>query len=451
MLTIHGAKHRLCDGISRRGFFKIGGLAFGSMASLSLPDLLRAEAASPQSGQRRHKALINVFLAGGPPHQDMWEIKTEAPSEIRGEFNPINTAVPGIQICEVFPKIAAMMDKFAIIRSVVGARGGHDAVQCTTGWAPQDLRSLGGFPSIGSVVSKIHGPVDPGIPPFVGLTKPTRHLPWSDSGQPGFLGPAYQAFTPDGPGAANLVLNGITLEQLDDRRRLLGSFDQLRREVDASGMMSGMDTFTERALGVLTSGKLRDALDITKEHPRVRDRYGDGKPYNYQYDGAPTVNEQFLLARRLVEAGVRCVSFSYGRWDSHSKNFDLVRDHGSKLDQALSALITDLEERGMLDDVTVIVWGEFGRTPRVNQNAGRDHWPRVSCALLAGGGMRVGQVIGATNRLGEYAQERPVHFQEIFATLYHNLGIDSGTTTLIDPTGRPQYLVDNAPPLPELV
>lgn len=448
MLTIHGTRHRMCDGITRRGFFKIGGFAFGSMASLSLPQVLRAEEAT---GRKSHKAVINVFLGGGPPHQDMWEIKSDAPAEIRGEFKAIDTAVPGIQICEVFPRIAAIMDKCVVIRSVVGARGGHDAVQCTTGWAPQDLSSLGGHPSLGSVLSKLKGPVDPGIPPFVGLAETTRHVPWSDPGKPGFLGPAYQCFRPDGPGAENLTLNGISLEQLDDRRRLLSSFDQLRREVDSTGMMAGMDKFTERALGVLTSGKLRDALDITKEHPRVRDRYGDGKPYKYQYDGAPTVNEQFLLARRLVEAGVRCVTFSYGRWDSHGQNFDLVRDHGSKLDQALSALINDLDERGMLDDVSVVVWGEFGRTPRVNKDAGRDHWPRVSCALLAGGGIRAGQAIGATNRLGEYAQERPVHFQEIFATLYHNLGIDPETTTIIDPTGRPQYLVDNAKPLPELV
>jgi len=201
---------------------------------------------------------------------------------------------------------------------------------------------------------------------------------------------------------------------------------------------------------VLTSSRLADALDLSKEDPRVRERYGTGQPYNYQFDGAPTVNEHLLLARRLIEAGVRVVTLSYGRWDSHSKNFDLVRDHGGKLDQCLSALIEDLEQRGLLNDVTVIVWGEFGRTPRINKNAGRDHWPNVSCALLAGGGMRVGQVIGATNRLGEEAQERPVHFQEIFATLYRNLGIDTQKARLIDPAGRPQYLVEK-PVISELV
>jgi uncharacterized protein (DUF1501 family) len=193
-----------------------------------------------------------------------------------------------------------------------------------------------------------------------------------------------------------------------------------------------------------------DALDLAKESQRVRERYGDGKPYQFQYDGAPTVNDQLLMARRLVEAGVRCVTLSYGRWDSHGQNFALVRDHGSKLDQGLSALIEDLDLRGMLKDVTVIAWGEFGRTPRINNGAGRDHWPQVSCALLAGGGMRTGQVIGATNRLGEYATARPVHFGEIFATLYRNLGIDTAANFLVDPTGRPQHLVDQ-PPLREVV
>ena len=201
---------------------------------------------------------------------------------------------------------------------------------------------------------------------------------------------------------------------------------------------------------MLTSSKLLDALDVSKEDPVVRERYGDGTPYKFQYDGAPTCNDQLLMARRLVEAGVRCVTLSYGRWDSHGDNFGLVRDHGGKLDQCLSALVEDLDARGMLDDVTVIAWGEFGRTPRINPQAGRDHWPQVSCAWMAGGGMRAGQAIGATNRLGEFAKERPVDIQEIFSTLYRNLGIDTSTVTIADPTGRPQYLTE-MPPLPELI
>src|SRR5262249_5112171 len=267
-------------------------------------------------------------------------------------------------------------------------------------------------------------------------------MPWSDPGQPGFLGPAYTAFKPDGPGLRNLTLNGITLERLADRRRLLTSFDTLRRDLDVSGTMTGMDASTERAFGVLPSSRLLEALDVSKEDPRVRERYGDGKPYQHQYDGAPTVNDQLLLARRLVQAGVRCVTLSYGRWDSHFKNFDLIRDHGSKLDQGLTALVDDLERLRMPDDGTGNALGGVGGTPRSQARAGRDHWPQVSCAVLAGGGMRTGQAIGATNRLGEYAKERPVNFQEVFATLYHNLGINPATATMIDPTGRPQHLVE---------
>jgi hypothetical protein len=447
MLTIFGRKNRYCDGVSRRDFLKIGALGLGA-GSLTLADIFRAEAQAGTGAP--HKAVINIFLGGGPPHQDMWEIKTEAPAEIRGEFKPIATRVPGIQIGEVFPRIAGLMDRCVVIRSVVGAKGGHDAYQCMTGWGPRDLATLGGRPSLGSVVAKLQGPVYPSVPPFVGLAAPTKHMPWSDAGKPGFLGPAYTAFKPDGPGMANLKLNGISLDQLSERRRLLSSFDHLRRELDATGAVNAVDANLERALGVLTSSKLLEALDLSKEPEKVRARYGDGKPYQYQFDGAPTVNDQLLMARRLIEAGVRCVTLSYGRWDSHSKNFDLVRDHGAKLDQGFSALVEDLEVRGLLDDVTVVAWGEFGRTPRINKGAGRDHWPQVSCALLAGGGMRTGQAIGATNRLGEYAKERPVHFQEIFATLYHNLGLDPATTTINDPTGRPQHLVD-APVMRELV
>jgi uncharacterized protein (DUF1501 family) len=189
---------------------------------------------------------------------------------------------------------------------------------------------------------------------------------------------------------------------------------------------------------------LVDALDVAKEDQAIRDRYGDGKPFKYQYDGAATDNQLILIARRLVEVGVRCVTLTFGRWDSHGDNEGLVRHHGSRIDQAVHALVTDLDERGMLDDVTVLVWGEFGRTPRINKNAGRDHWSRVSCAYMAGGGIRGGQAIGSTNRLGEHAKTRPVHVQEIFATLYRNLGIET-STTLADPTGRPQYLTTMDP------
>ena len=434
MLSIAGPSSTYCDGISRRNFLKIGTFGFGA-TTFTMADLFRAEATAGQT--RSHKAIINIFLGGGPPHQDMWEIKTDAPPEIRGPFKPIATSVPGIEICEVFPQLARLMDKSVVIRSVVGAEDRHDSHQCNTGFFYNDLAPIGRRPCIGSVITKLQGPVDRSVPPFVGLADVGV---WKNPGGPGFLGPAFGPFKPDGEGMANMKLNAITSDRLSDRKTLLKSFDQFRTEVDASGMMRGMDAFTDRAFDVLTSSKLLEALDLSKEDPRVVARYGDGKPYNFQYDGSPTINEHLLMARRLVEAGVRVVTLSYGRWDSHGDNFGLVRDHGGKLDQCLSALIEDLDQRGMLNDTTVIAWGEFGRTPRINPQSGRDHWPQVSCAFMAGGGMRTGQAIGATNRLGEYAKDRPVHFQEIFATLYRNLGIDTMATTLSDPTGRPQYL-----------
>ncbi|QDU79612.1 hypothetical protein Pla110_13230 [Polystyrenella longa] len=451
MLTFLGRSNRMCDGISRRSFLQVGGFTFGSMAALSLPQILQAEALSGNPRPNSHKAIINIFLAGGAPHQDMWEIKTEAPKEVRGEFSPISTSVPGIQIGECFPKIASMMDKFAIIRSIVGNSGGHDAYQCLSGWPRQHGTAIGGFPSMGSAISKMKGPVHKAMPPHISLSAKTSHTPWSEPGAPGFLGAAHQAFKPNNGGSENLTLNGVTLERLQNRKELLTGLDNLKREVDSTGMLDGVDSFTEAAFGVLTSSKLAEALDLSKEDPEVVARYGDGKPYKYQYDGAPTCNDHLLLARRLVQAGARSVSLSYGRWDSHGDNFGLVRHHGPRLDQAVSALVQDLEEKGMLDDVTVVVWGEFGRTPRINDKAGRDHWPRVNSALLAGGGMKTGQAIGKTNRLGEYPVERPIHFQNVISTLYHNLGIDTMTTTLNDPTGRPQFLVDEREPVEELV
>lgn len=443
MLNFLGNKSRFCDGVSRRDFLTVGAIGLAGH-SITLPQVLRAEKSQNKTGLG-HKAVINVFLGGGPPHQDMWDLKMEAPSEIRGEFKPIATNVPGIQICEVFPQIAARMDRCAIIRSIVGARGGHDAVQCMSGWPGNSLANLGGRPSIGATASRLLGPVDPSVPAFVGLAATTKHVPWSDPGTPGFLGPAYKCFRPEGPGMEDLVLKKDIQTSLGDRRSMLKVFDNLKKAVDHGGSIEGIDAAQEKALNVLTSSRLLDSLDISKEPSKVRDRYGDGKPYQFQFDGAPTANDHLLMARRLVEAGTRVVSLSYGRWDSHGKNFAMVRDHGGKLDKGLSALLDDLETRGILNDVTVVVWGEFGRTPRINKDAGRDHWPQVSCALMFGGGIKGGQAIGATNRLGEYPKERPVTFGEVFATLYHNLGLDPMNHTIMDQTGRPQHLTPDAP------
>jgi hypothetical protein len=450
MLTIFGDRYRFCDGVTRRNFLKIGGLALGG---LSMPQILRAEAASgvaSGTAGNSHKAIIMIFLPGGPPHQDMFDLKMDAPAEIRGEFKPISTNVPGLEICELFPRLAGMMDKFAVIRSIVGATGGHDSYQCMSGWGDGGLDARSGHTSLGSAVAKLHGPVDRAVPPFVSLSPRMGHMPWANPGEPGFLGKAYAPFKPDGEGMANMVLNGVSLDRLSDRKSVLSQLDRLRSTCDAKGVMTGVDAFNSRAFDVLTSSKLVEALDLGREDQRLRDRYGRGFNENKD-DGGPRLLDNFLVARRLVSAGVRCVTLAFSRWDWHGGNFDQGRTEMPLLDQGLSALIEDLDQRGMLDDVSVVVWGEFGRTPRINSGAGRDHWPQVSCALLAGGGMRTGQVIGATNRLGEYAKDRPVHFQEVFATLYHNLGIDVGNTTIPDAAGRPQYLTDIRQPMPELV
>lgn len=453
MFEIHGKPQMPdCDGVSRRSFLKIGGLAMGG---LSLPQLLQAEAHSGVG--RSHKAIIMVFLSGGPPHQDMFDLKMEAPAEIRGEFQPIDTAVPGIQICEHLPLLAQRMQRLAIIRSLVGSEGRHAAFQCVTGW-PVDRQPAGGWPSFGSAISKLQGPVRLGTPPFVSLAPRMKASGWADPGQPGFVGQAHAPFTPHAEGQSNLVLNGITFDKLSDRKSLVTQLDRLKRSLDATGAIAGMDAYYQQAFAVLTSSRLAEALDLEREDPRLRDRYGRGssEPAGYG-DAGPLLNDYFLAARRLVEAGVRVVSLAYGRWDWHGRphgtNFENARDHLPALDQGVSALLDDLEERGLSRDVSVVVWGEFGRTPRINSNGGRDHWPNVACALLAGGGIRGGQVIGATNRLGEHPVERPVHFQEVFATLYHNLGIDTNQATLSDLHGRPRYLVDHTlyQPLKELV
>ncbi|HVX63315.1 MAG TPA: DUF1501 domain-containing protein [Pirellulales bacterium] len=455
MLTIFGprdARRSFCDGVTRRSFLKVGGMALGG---LSLPQLLAREA---QAGPgMRHKSIINVFLPGGPPHQDMWDIKSQAPAEIRGEFEAIKTNVPGIEICELFPHMAAMMDKFVPVRTIVGSFGGHDGYQCMTGRVPNNPPQ-GGWPAAGAWVSKVQGAVHPGVPAHLSLMYKTGARGWGEPGTGGFLGAAHAPFrlvgAKAGSVADDMTLQNLTLERLNDRQQLLKSFDNFRREADRGGVMSGMDAYLEQAVGILTSSALRDALDLSKEDPRILARYGKNDP-TFQRDGAPRMVENFCIARRLVEAGARLVSMNYSRWDWHGpdgKNFVQARQDMPLLDQALAALVTDLHERGLDRDVSVVVWGEFGRTPRINNQAGRDHWPQVSCAMLAGGGMRTGQVLGATDRLGGEVKNRPVSFQEVFATLYHNVGIDVNTVTALDLHGRPQYLLDSGvQPIRELI
>ena len=445
MFPVFGPSVRLCQGKTRREAMRIGALGLGG---LTLPNLLRAEQAAGVGSNV--KSVIMVYLVGAPPHQDMYDLKMEAPSEIRGEFQPIPTNVPGIEICEHLPGLAKVMDKCVPLRSVYGSpSGAHDSFICYTGRTTQKQPS-GGWPAIGSVVSKLQGPVNPSVPPFVGLAPDAGHPPYGSPGLPGFLGVGHAAFRPSGPARADMVLQGIEQERLQNRKSLRSALDRFRRASDASGAMKGLDTIEQQALDILTSSRLAEALDLSKEDPVVRERYGKGFEKRYG-DGAPRNCEHFLMARRLVEAGVRVVTLNFGRWDFHSRNFSEARDtHLPYFDQGLSALIEDLYERGMDKDVAVVAWGEFGRTPKINKDAGRDHWPRVGGGLIAGGGFRTGQVIGATDRLGGEVADRPVHFGEVHATLHRFLGIPDGAT-VDDLTGRPQYLVDGHQPLHEIL
>jgi hypothetical protein len=418
MLTILGNKHRLCDRVSRREALRIGALGVGG---LTLADLLRADAQSGQSNS--HKAVIMIYMCGAPSHQDMYDLKMDAPAEIRGEFRPIPTNVPGIEISEHMPRTAAIMDKLVPLRSVVGSpSGAHDSFICYTGHTTQN-QPPGGWPSVGSVTSRVLGSTNESVPPFVGLSPDTGHPPYGSPGHPGYLGIAHAAFRPSGPARKDMVLNGITMDRLGDRQELLADFDNLRRDVDASGTLEGLDTITQQAFGILTSSRLADALDLSKEDPEVRERYGKGESGNFG-DGAPRNLEHFLMARRLVEAGARVVSLNFGRWDFHSNNFSGLKDtHLPIFDRGIATLVEDLHERGLADDVSVVAWGEFGRTPRINKDA---------------------------DRLGGEAVERPVHFGEVLATLYGNLGVDAKNVKLHDLAGRPQYLLDHQP-MPELV
>ena len=441
-----GRAGRLCDGITRRDTLRIGSLTVGG---LSLPALLRAEQAA--GIRSSHKSVIMIYMCGAPAHQDMYDMKMDAPAEIRGEFRPIRTNVPGIEICEHMPRMASIMDKCVVLRSVHGSPdGNHDSFICYTG---RSVRSQpnGGWPSIGSVASRLLGPVDRAVPPFVGLSPDAGHPPYGSPGLPGFLGVSHAAFRPSGPASGDIVLKDVSAARLLDRRQLLGRLDGLRRDIDSSRLLDGMDSLSRSAFDILTSSRLAQALDIAQEPQRVRERYGQGDPQRFG-DGAPRNLEHFLMARRLVEAGCRVVTLNFGRWDFHSDTFNGMKNtHLPQFDQGLSALIEDLHERGLDQDVAVVAWGEFGRTPQINKDAGRDHWPQVGGGLLAGGGFRTGQVIGATDRHAAAITDRPVHFSEVLASLYRHMGIDAATAQLPDHTGRPQYLLEKAVPLPELV
>jgi len=430
MFTIWGSGQKFCDGVNRRSFLKIG--AFG--AGLSLADMLRARAAAAETGAApptaSPKAAIMIYLPGGPSHMDMYDLKPEAPMEYRGEFRPIATNVPGVQICEHFPLQARMWDKLACIRSIQAVEE-HSDSNVTTGY-PENVNRVAHHPSFGAVMSRLRGQGSADVPPFISLRGMGIGL------EPGYLGVAHRAFTPDGEGVQNLRLpGGVDTQRSGDRRGLLTSFDGIRREIDASGTMNGLDAFATRAFDMVASGAVRRALDLSREDPRARDRYRGV--------------EQFLTARRLVEAGAGCVTLSIGSWDTHGQNFITLRRQLPEVDRGVANLVQDLCDRGMDKDVVTVMWGEFGRTPRINNSqGGRDHWSPCMSAMVAGGGLKMGQAIGASSARGEYPRDRRYTASQVLSTLYRAMGIDPAMT-FPNNTGRPMYILDDRDPVTELL
>jgi len=425
MLTLWGARERFCDGISRRNFLRIG--AFG--ATLSLADVLRQRAEAGAAATTSNKAAILIYLPGGPSHMDMYDLKPEAPAEYKGEFKPIATNVPGVQICEHFPMQAKMWDKFACIRSIVSADEHSDSM-VMTGYSAQVNRTAS-HPSFGSVISKLRSKDPSPMPPFVSL----RGL--STGTEPGYLGIAHRPFNPSGAGMQDLrMTTGVDDQRLSSRKSLLEDFDSVRRDIDASGTMNGLDSFTTRAFDMVASGNVRKALDLKNEDSKTRERYQNV--------------EAFLTARRLVEAGAGCVTLSIGGWDTHGGNFKTLSKQLPQVDRGVANLVQDLVDRGMDKDVVVLMWGEFGRTPKINMNAGRDHWSPVMSAMIAGGGMKMGQAIGASTARGERPKDRPLNPSRVLATVYHAMGIDPART-FPNGAGRPMHILDDREMVTELL
>tara|TARA_Y100001960_G_scaffold103828_1_gene111882 strand:+ start:1650 stop:3062 length:1413 start_codon:yes stop_codon:yes gene_type:complete len=469
MLSFRGGPAKNCDGLSRRSFLRAGSLGIGG---LSLPDLIRAESVSGKGSSA--KSIIHIHLDGGPPQMDMIDPKPDSPVEYRGDIKSIPSEIPGIHLSELMPNLAKNAKKFAFLRSLVGADGQHNAYQCQSGYKASEKGPAGGWPAMGCVINKLLGSPSAPAPTFVDLMQGRGQV--RNSVRPGFLGPSANPFRPDISSmfkreledamktelaklrkghSVDLNLNeDLNVGRLDDRLGLLQGLDRTRREIDAIGSMEALDTFTQQAYGILTSGKIAEAMDLSKEDPKVISRYVPvmkEKELAFFTSEGPQAAKKLLLARRLIEAGVRVVNVSISDFDTHSKNFVRMKQLVPIVDHAISTLIEDLDERGMLDDVTVLAWGEFGRTPKVNANAGRDHWPKVAMGILAGGGMNVGQVIGATDRYAAEAVQRPVHYKDVIATLYHNLGIDPQQTTVEDSSGRPHYLLKDCRPIKELI
>lgn len=422
MFDILGQSQPHCDGVSRRNFLRVG--AFG--ASLTFADVIKARANT--KAKKSAKSAIMIYLPGGPSHLDTYDLKPNASKDFRGEFKPIATNVPGVEICEHFPMQAKMFDKLAVIRSLASVDEHSDSL-VMTGYTDR-VNATAAHPSFGSVVSKVRAESSGSVPPFVSLRGMSKGT------EPGFLGIAHRPFTPGGPGNANLKLaNGVTADRLNDRRGLLETFDDTRREIDAKGTMAGLDAYAEKAFDMVTGGVVRTALDLGKEDAKTRERYKGVEP--------------FLTARRLVEAGVGCVTLSFGGWDNHGQIFTTFKKQLPQLDRGIANLIQDLHDRGLADDVVTVVWGEFGRTPRINNNAGRDHWAPVMSALVAGGGLKMGQAIGSTTEKGERAKDRPYSVPQLLSTIYRAIGIDPATT-FANGAGRPVYVLDDREVVREL-
>lgn len=440
--------------IDRRGFVHAGVLG---ATGLGLSDLLRHEARGDAPESTRRNSVIILWMRGGPSHIDMWDPKPDAPAEYRGEFGVMPTNVPGIILSDMLPQCARVMDKWSIIRSLHHNDAGHSAGDqiLFTGYPSGPSPDVNTMPSCGSIVSRQLGHLTPDMPSYVMIP---RLVPGAGSA---YLGVAHKPFEtqadPANPGPFRLpnfeLPDGISMNRLGDRRDLLSSFDTLRRDVDGTGQMDALDRFNQRAWSILTSTAARDAFDLDREPAQVRERYGFAPAFDpgaANRCGAPAWSQRILLARRLVEAGVRLVTVDLRWWDTHVLGFDsLRRGFLPRFDQAYSALIEDLTQRGLMDSTLVIAWGEFGRTPLVNRDAGRDHYPNVFSAALAGGPIRGGQALGESDSKGAFPKTNPKTPQDVLATLYRHLGVDT-TASYVDNAGRPHVVLSSGRPIEEL-
>ena len=439
--------------VSRRSFVKAGLLG---ASGLSLADLLRHEAKA-DAPPARPTSVIILWMRGGPSHLDMWDPKPDAPVEYRGEFGVLRSSVPGVLLSDMLPRTARIQHKWSIVRSLHHHDAGHSSGDqiCFTGYDSGKNPDENTYPSCGSIVSRQLGQLDPRLPSYVMIP---RMVPGAGSA---YLGVAHKPFEtgvdPANPGPFRLpnfsAPQGVTLEQIGDRRTLLRDLDSLRRDLDTTGQIAALDRFGQQAWDMLTSPVAQRAFDLDAEPRAVRERYGfmpAWEPGAANRCGAPAWSQRMLLARRLVEAGVRLVTVDLRWWDTHVLGFESLR-HGflPRWDQAYSALIEDLEQRGLLDSTMVIAWGEFGRTPRVNNDAGRDHYPNVFSAALAGGPIKAGRVFGESDSRGAFPRTGAKTPQDVLATMYRFLGVDT-RAQYADATGRPHMVLPSGEPIDEL-